>query len=105
MLTGMVHWVTLLVVPVRARDTRGEAAGRLPRVLRCSLRKGGAFKVPYVNVKLLGTLTAEQKRELAKRITVDLQEVAGKKPESTYVVIEEVPRTNWAVGGVLFSDK
>lgn len=61
--------------------------------------------MPFVNVKLLGTLTDEQKRELVKRITTDLKEVAGKPPEATYVVIEEVPRTNWAAGGVLFSDK
>lgn len=61
--------------------------------------------MPYVNVKLLGTLTVEQKRELVKRITDDLREVAGKPPEYTYVVIEEVPRENWAKGGVLFSDQ
>ncbi len=61
--------------------------------------------MPYVNVKLLGTLSVEQKRELVKRITDDLREVAGKPPEATYVVIEEVPRENWAKGGVLFSDK
>lgn len=61
--------------------------------------------MPYVNVKVLGTLTVEQKRELVKRITTDLQEVAGKPPEYTYVVIEEVERENWAKGGVLFADK
>ncbi len=61
--------------------------------------------MPYVNVKVLGTLTHEQKREIVKRITNDLQEVAGKPPAATYVTIEEVPSTNWAQGGVLFSDK
>jgi len=61
--------------------------------------------MPYVNVKVLGTLTDDQKREIAKRFTQDLLEVAGKKPESTYVVIEEVGAMNWAAGGVLFADK
>ncbi len=61
--------------------------------------------MPYVNVKLLGTLTIEQKRELVQRITKDLQEVAGKPPEATSVIIEEHPRENWAKGGVLFADK
>ena len=61
--------------------------------------------MPYVNVKVLGTLTVDQKRELVKRFTNDLQEVAGKPPEYTYVVIEEVERENWAKGGVLFADK
>ena len=61
--------------------------------------------MPYVNVKVLGTLTVDQKRELARRITDDLKEVAGKPPEYTYVVIEEVERENWAQGGKLFLDK
>ncbi len=35
----------------------------------------------------------------------DLEEVASKPPEYTYVVIEEIPRTDWGHKGVLFSDK
>lgn len=61
--------------------------------------------MPFVNVKLLGTLTTDQKRDLVDRISRDLQEVAGKDPESTYIVIEEVERENWAKGGKLFSDR
>lgn len=61
--------------------------------------------MPFVNLKILGTLTLEQKRELARRFTQDLQEVAGKPPQYTYVVIEEVERENWAMGGELFADK
>lgn len=61
--------------------------------------------MPFVNLKILGKLTVEQKRELARRFTQDLQEVAGKPPEYTYVVIEEIERENWAMGGKLFADK
>ena len=60
--------------------------------------------MPIVNLKILGTLTEEQKSELVKRFTADLQEVAGKPPEYTYVVIEEIPRTNWGHRGKLFSE-
>ena len=60
--------------------------------------------MPIVNLKILGTLTQEQKSELVKRFTADLQEVAGKPPEYTYVVIEEIPRTNWGHRGKLFSE-
>ena len=61
--------------------------------------------MPIVNLKVLGTLTDDQKRELVARFTRDLQEVAGKPPEYTYVVIEEVPDTNWGHQGRLFSDQ
>lgn len=60
--------------------------------------------MPVVNVKVLGTLTDEQKSELCRRITKDLEEVAGKPPEYTYVIIEEVPPTNWGHRGKLFSE-
>ncbi len=61
--------------------------------------------MPYVEVKLIGPLSSEQKSAIAKGITQVLKDVAGKSPESTYVVIQEVARENWAVGGVLFSDR
>ena len=61
--------------------------------------------MPYVNVKVAGKLTKDQKREIVKGITKLLKEVAGKPPSATYVVIEEVDRDNWGKGGELLSDK
>lgn len=61
--------------------------------------------MPYINVKVAGSLSADQKRELSKKFTAALEEVAGKKPSSTYIVFEEIPREDWAVGGVLLGDK
>jgi len=59
--------------------------------------------MPYVNVKLAGNITEEQKEEIAAQITRTLYEIAGKPPSATYVVIEEVNKRNWAVGGKLLS--
>ncbi|MFC2076860.1 4-oxalocrotonate tautomerase family protein, partial [candidate division KSB1 bacterium] len=50
--------------------------------------------MPFVNLRVLGQLTLDQKRELTSRFTKALQEVAGKSPEYTHVVIEEVEREN-----------
>jgi 4-oxalocrotonate tautomerase len=61
--------------------------------------------MPFINVKLVGTLTEEQKAEIADRFTKTLQEVAGKPPEYVYVVFDEVERENWAMAGKLFSDR
>ena len=60
--------------------------------------------MPVVNVKVAGTLTPEQKRELVSRITQVLKDVAGKPPEYTYVVIEEVSRSNWGHKGALLEE-
>ncbi len=61
--------------------------------------------MPYVEVKLLGRLSKEQKAQIAQGITEVLHRVANKSPEHTYVVIDEVERENWAQAGVLFSDR
>ena len=60
--------------------------------------------MPYVQVRVAGALESAQKKEIAQGITKVLQDVAGKAPNTTYVVIEEVDRENWAVGGELLSD-
>ena len=60
--------------------------------------------MPYVNVKVAGSLTKEQKAKIAEQITKLLEDVAGKPPSLTYVVIDEVEREDWAVGGKLLSE-
>ena len=57
--------------------------------------------MPYVNVKLAGTITKEQKKEIAKEITETLQKHAHKPPSYTYIVFEEVKMEDWAIGGSL----
>ena len=57
--------------------------------------------MPYVNVKLAGSITKEQKKEIAKEITETLQKNAHKPPSSTYSVFEEVEMEDWAIGGNL----
>lgn len=57
--------------------------------------------MPYVNIKITdeGPPTAEQKAALIRGVTTLLQEVLGKNPQTTVVVIDEVPTDNWGIGG------
>lgn len=61
--------------------------------------------MPVVTLQIVGNLTDDQKKEICRRFTEDLREVAGKPPEYTYVIIQEVERTDWAHKGVRFSDR
>lgn len=60
--------------------------------------------MPFVNVKLVGKLSEEQKAEIADRFTKTLEDVAGKPAKYVYVVFDEVESKNWAMAGKLFSD-
>ena len=56
--------------------------------------------MPYVNIKITKEgATADQKARLIAGVTQLLFDVLEKKPQSTYVVIDEVDTDNWGVGG------
>jgi 4-oxalocrotonate tautomerase len=57
--------------------------------------------MPYINVRVAGSLSRAQKEKIVDGITRVMQEVAGKPPEATYITIDEVDRGNWAKAGRL----
>ena len=54
--------------------------------------------MPYVNVKVGGTLTREQKEKLSAAITIALEQIAAKPRADTYVTFDEYSWENWGVG-------
>ena len=57
--------------------------------------------MPYINLQVVGTLTREQKEKIAKEFSETLERVANKPKDHTYLVIDEVPGSNWAKGDKL----
>jgi len=57
--------------------------------------------MPYVNVRVVGKLTKEQKQQIAKEISETLLKVAKKPKNATYIAFDEVQGENWAVGDKL----
>tara|TARA_Y100001933_G_C18526703_1_gene367255 strand:- start:60 stop:266 length:207 start_codon:yes stop_codon:yes gene_type:complete len=56
--------------------------------------------MPYVNIKITNEgVTPEKKAKLIKGATDLLQNVLGKDPQTTVVVIEEVDTDSWGIGG------
>ncbi len=56
--------------------------------------------MPYVNIRVTKEgVTARQKEQLIEGTTRLLQEVLGKDPSITFVVIDEVETDNWGMGG------
>lgn len=57
--------------------------------------------MPYINIRVAGSLSRNQKEDICQGITTLMQDIAGKPPEATYIVIDEVKRENWAKAGKL----
>jgi 4-oxalocrotonate tautomerase len=60
--------------------------------------------MPYVNVKVGGPLTREQKERLSQAITRALEEIADKPRDDTYVTFDEYGYENWGVGDHLLDE-
>lgn len=60
--------------------------------------------MPIVNVTFFPGRTVDQKRELVKRLTDVVVEVAGTEPHDVWVTFTEVPKNDFGVGGQLMSD-
>lgn len=56
--------------------------------------------MPFINIKVTDEqVTQEQKRRLIEGATQLMVDVLNKKPQTTHVVIDEVPDGNWGVNG------
>jgi 4-oxalocrotonate tautomerase len=61
--------------------------------------------MPYVNVRITDDgVSAEQKLEIIAGITEVMVSVLGKNPDSTFVVIDEVPTDNWGFKGTSITE-
>ena len=55
--------------------------------------------MPYINIKVTDEgVTNEQKKALIAGATQLMVDVLDKKPETTFVVIDEVNTDNWGIG-------
>ena len=62
--------------------------------------------MPYVTIRLTGErVTKAQSESLISKTTAVLQEVLDKDPETTWVIIEEIPTQNWGIGGKPVTEK
>ena len=56
--------------------------------------------MPYVNIKITEEgATTYHKARLIQGVTELLQDILGKNPQTTVVVIDEVATDNWGIGG------
>lgn len=55
--------------------------------------------MPLINVSYASTQSDEKKAELIAELTRTYARVMGTEESSVWVVLNEVPRTNWGVGG------
>ena len=61
--------------------------------------------MPIVNIKLLEGRSDEQLKDLVTEVTQAVEKTTGASKEAIHVVIEEMQKKHYAVGGVRKSDQ
>ena len=61
--------------------------------------------MPWITVQLLAARTVEQKKELVAALTRETSRVCGCGTDAVQIVIEDVQKDNWGIGGILASEK
>ncbi|KIL44050.1 4-oxalocrotonate tautomerase [Jeotgalibacillus alimentarius] len=61
--------------------------------------------MPIVTVKMLEGRSDDQKKALAAKVTDAVVETTGATPDKVSIIIEEMKKTDYAVGGVRVSDQ
>jgi len=60
--------------------------------------------MPYVNIRIAGSLTRDQKKKIAEEVTDTLERIALKPKSYTYIAFDELPDENWAIAGQLLDE-
>ena len=55
--------------------------------------------MPYINIRIAGTLTREQKAKIAEEVTGTLERIALKPKSYTHITFDELLDENWAIAG------
>ncbi len=61
--------------------------------------------MPTIRVEMFEGRTPEQKREFVKAVTEATVKTLGTSPEAVDVILTDIKKSDWATGGVLWSEK
>ena len=61
--------------------------------------------MPIVQVHMIEGRTVEQKRKLVTEMTQAMVNTLGVKPEDVRIILQEMAKHDYSVGGTLFIDK
>ena len=73
-------------------------------VPRSNWGEGGTAELPFVTVNWWATRTQEEKKILVRGIA-DAFSKAGTPAGNVHIIVNDVPKSNWAEGGELASEK
>ncbi|MGG1661973.1 4-oxalocrotonate tautomerase [Brevibacillus sp. NRS-1366] len=69
-----------------------------------SNNKGRCTKMPFIQVQMIAGRPEEKVKELIANLTSTVCETLGAPKENVRVIVTEVPKSHWGIGGVPAAD-
>jgi 4-oxalocrotonate tautomerase len=65
----------------------------------------GGIQMPFAQIHILEGRTPEQKRKMLEEVTVALIKTLGVPRENVRIIIHEIPKGHWSVGGLTMEER
>ena len=60
--------------------------------------------MPVIHVEMFSGRDAETRKQLVKTLTDAYVDVCGGKPQSVHIILKDISKDHWSVGGKLCGD-
>ena len=61
--------------------------------------------MPFAQLYIAEGRTDDQKKKLIEKVTQAFVDALGTKPESVWITVQDVPKTQWGIGGKTLAER
>jgi 4-oxalocrotonate tautomerase len=61
--------------------------------------------MPFAQLYIAEGRTDEQKKQLIKKVTQAFVDALGTKPDSVWITVPDIPKTQWGIGGKTLAER
>lgn len=61
--------------------------------------------MPFAQLYIAEGRTDDQKKQLIEKITQAFVDALGTKPDSVWITVQDIPKTQWGIGGKTLAER
>jgi 4-oxalocrotonate tautomerase len=61
--------------------------------------------MPFAQLYIAAGRTDEQKKKLIEKVTQAFVDAIGTSPDSVWITVQDVPKTQWGIGGKTLAER
>lgn len=61
--------------------------------------------MPFAQLYIAEGRTDDQKKQLIEKVTQAFVDALGTKPDSVWITVQDIPKTQWGIGGKTLAER